>query len=184
MGLVLSVEMIWAKLDERWKMHRGDVSVFNQGQISTKTLAKINSKYQSKEVGWGRGGGVVLHEQIGINILLTFGLRHIFAAVMGAVLASLTGHSVSVCGWPGPDSFISVSDQSYKVCWLFLIYLLTFSCFGLSLHKQTPDLSHQLLDSWIIAIHMERSQYLCNHKYFVSVCCFKTPNFLAIPQGK
>lgn len=51
MGLVLSVEMIWAKLDERWKMHRGDVSPFNQGQMSTKTPPKINSEYQSKEVG-------------------------------------------------------------------------------------------------------------------------------------
>lgn len=138
-------------------MHRGDVSAFNQGQISTKTPSKINSEYQSKEVGWWGGVGVVLHRQMWINRLLTFGLGHVFATVMGAVLASLTGHSVSVCGWPVPDSFISA---------LFIF------------------MSHQLLDSWIIAIHMERSKYLCNHEYFFSVCCLKTPNVLAIPQGK
>lgn len=141
MGLVLSVEMIWAKLDERWKMHV-DVSAFNQGQISTKHPRELTANIKVKKLVGGVG--------MWINRLLTFGLRHIFATVMGAMLASLTGHSVSVCGWPVPDSFISVSDQSYEVWWLFLIYLLAFCCFGLLLHKHTPDLYHQLLDSWII----------------------------------
>lgn len=39
MGLAFSIQMIWAKLDERWKLHKGNNFVLNQGQITNVSLS-------------------------------------------------------------------------------------------------------------------------------------------------